>query len=124
MFVVISVGEMKTPIAEHYITIMLSNKLNRGVRLVPSRGKKGGYIVGPSSYLKVHIILKGGSADPQPITFKAEDVETESLLEINEKITPVSVTPAEMSDVITNFNITAPGKSDRAEIFNACNSLY
>lgn len=62
------------------------------------------------SMIKVLMIVKGGPTEPTPIIFKSEDIETESRLEINEKLTPISVTPSEMSDVVTQFNITAPGK--------------
>ncbi|KAK3751286.1 hypothetical protein QZH41_012191, partial [Actinostola sp. cb2023] len=104
-------GKVVPPVTEHYVTLLVNNKLDREVRIIPSKGKMGGYIVGSGNELKVHMIIKGGPADPAPISFKAEDVETESGLEINEKVTPVAITPAEMSDVITHFNITAPAPS-------------
>ncbi|XP_031555970.1 uncharacterized protein LOC116292758 [Actinia tenebrosa] len=104
-------GTEKPEVKEHYITILANNRLNREARIIPSKGKKGGYLVPSKSMIKVLMIIKGGPSNPTPINFKVQDVETESTLEINEKITPISVTPSELSDVVTQFNITAPAPS-------------
>lgn len=105
------VGAVEMAASEYFITLMINNKLAREIRVLPSRGKKGGYIASPSSPLLVHIVIKNATEPVKPITFRAEDVETESPLEINEVLTPVSVTASEMSDVVTRFNITAPGNT-------------
>lgn len=104
-----SVIEIKPSFAEYFITLGVNNNVKREVRLLPNVGKKGGYVVQPRSMLKVQIIIKNGTAGPKTMTFTAQDLELESSLEINGKITPISVSPSESPDVVTTFNITAPG---------------
>lgn len=72
------------------------------------KDKNRSYVVGPNSVLKVNIIIKGEKY-VGPITFTAEDLETESKLLLNEAFTSISVTPSETPHTITNIVITAEG---------------
>jgi len=47
----------------------------------------------------------------QPVTFDAEDLETENALEINGEVKKISITPGEFQDEVLNMTITAPGES-------------
>lgn len=95
---------------EHYITLLLHNKVGREIRVQPSRGRKGGYVVPKSAFLKVSMIFPKSSAVSEPVTFDAKDLETENDLEINGDVKKVSIPPGEFPDEVINMTITAPGE--------------
>lgn len=84
--------------------------MGREIRVEPSRGRKGGYVVPRSGFLKVSMIFPKTSAAVEPVVFAAEDLETENGLEINGDVKKVSITPGEFPDEMINMTITAPGK--------------
>ena len=77
---------------------------------MPSKGKhkNRGYVVGPHSFVKVNIIIKGEKY-VEPITFRGEDLETQSNLLLNKALFPISLTPSDTSDASTNISVTAEG---------------
>ena len=94
---------------KHFITLLVHNKVGREIRVEPSRGRKGGYVVPRSGFLKVSMIFPKTSAAVEPVVFAAEDLETENGLEINGDVKKVSITPGEFPDEMINMTITAPG---------------
>ena len=94
---------------EHFITLLVHNKVGREIRVEPSRGRKGGYVVPKNGFLKVSMIFPKTSAAAEPVVFAAKDLETENDLEINGDVNKVSVTPGEFPDEMINMTITAPG---------------
>ena len=97
-----------TAVPLKYITLLVHNKGGRTARIIPSKGKHGGYIIGANSYLKVDIIVRGGRL-PTPINFRAEDLETEAKFLLNNREYPMAITPSENPGLITNMTITAKG---------------
>lgn len=97
-------------VPDRFITLLLHNKLGRAARVVPSKGrrKNRGYVVAPQSFVKVSIIIKGEKY-VEPITFRGEDVETQSKLLLNKALFPISLTPSNTSDAVTNISISAEG---------------
>ena len=106
--IILAEGAANYPV--HYITLLCHNKVGREARVIPSKGRLGGYVVRPNGFLKVSMVIRGDQL-LKPFTFKAEDVETESTLELNGVMTPLSITPGNIQDIMTNITITAPGKS-------------
>lgn len=92
-----------TKAPDRFITLLLHNKLGREARVIPSIDKRG-YVVQPYSSVQVRIVTKGG-----PITLTGEDVETESRLLLNNSSSPITVTPSDTPDIITDISITAEG---------------
>jgi hypothetical protein len=99
------------PVPDRFITLILHNKLGRAARVVPSKGKhkNRGYVVGPRSFVKVSIIIKGEKY-VEPITFRGEDLETQSKLLLNKALFPISLTPSNLPDANTNLSISAEGR--------------
>ena len=95
---------------ERYITLLLHNKVGRPVRVEPSRGRKGGYVVPENAFLKVSMIFPKTSGMPPPVTFDAKDLKTLNDLEINGDVRKVSIKPGEFPDEEINMTITAPGE--------------
>jgi hypothetical protein len=97
-------------VPDRFITVILQNKLNRDARVVPSKGTHNnrGYVVGPNSLVKVSIIIKG-EKNVQPVTFRGEDLETQSTFMLNKSLSPISLTPSDTPDVVTSISITAEG---------------
>lgn len=95
---------------ERYITLLLHNKVGREIRVTPSRGRKGGYVVPQNGYLKVSMIFPKSGPLSAPVTFDAKDLETQNDLEINGEVKKVSITPGEFQDEVINMTITAPGE--------------
>ena len=77
--------------------------MGREARVIPSIDKRG-YVVQPYSSVQVRVVTKGG-----PITLTGEDVETESRLLLNNSSSPITVTPSDTPDIITDISITAEG---------------
>ncbi len=65
-------------------------------------------MVGPHNFVKVSIIIKGEKY-VEPITFRGEDLETQSALLLNKALLPISLTPSDTPDAVTNISITAEG---------------
>ena len=108
---VVSCAVPKTPkVPDRFITLILHNKLGRAARVVPSKGqhKNRGYIVAPHNYVKVSIIIKGEKY-VEPITFRGEDLETQSKFLLNQALFPISLTPSNTPDAVTNISISAEG---------------
>ena len=95
---------------ERYITLLLHNKVGREIRVQPSRGRKGGYVVPQNAYLKVSMIFPKSGPLSEPVTFDAKDIETENDLEINGEVKKMSIAPGEFQDEVLNMTITAPGE--------------
>nr|XP_058946642.1 uncharacterized protein LOC131774603 [Pocillopora verrucosa] len=93
---------------ERYITLLLHNKVGREIRVTPSRGRKGGYVVAKNGYLKVSMIFPKSGVLSEPVTFEAKDLETLSDLEIDGDVKTVSIAPGEFPDEVINMTITAP----------------
>lgn len=102
---------------ERYITLLLHNKVGREIRVTPSRGRKGGYVVAKNGYLKVSMIFPKSGVLSEPVTFEAKDLETLSALEIDGDVKTVSIAPGEFPDEVINMTITAPGKSNFVCLF-------
>ena len=95
---------------ERYITLLLHNKVGREIRVEPSRGRKGGYVVPQNGFLRVSMIFPKSGPLAAPVTFDAKDIETQNDLEINGEVKKVSITPREFQDEVDNMTITAPGE--------------
>lgn len=93
--------------------MLLHNKVGREIRVQPSRGRKGGYVVPKNGFLKVSMIFPKSSTVSEPVTFDAKDLETENDLEINGDVNKVAITPGEFPDEVINMTITAPGEYDK-----------
>jgi hypothetical protein len=65
-------------------------------------------VVGPHSFVKVSIIIKGEKY-VEPITFRGEDLETQSKFLLNKALFPISLTPSNTPDAVTNISVTAEG---------------
>ena len=103
-------------VPDRFITLILHNNLGRSARVVPSKGKhkNRGYVVGPHGFVKVSIIIKGEKY-VEPITFRGEDLETQSKLLLNKALFPISLTPSDTSAAVTNISVTAEGTVCRNE---------
>lgn len=76
-----------------------------------------GYLVKPHSFVKVSIIIKGEKY-VEPITFRGEDLETQSKLLLNKALFPISLTPSDTPDAVTNISITAEGTTSYSLIMS------
>ena len=54
----------------------------------------------------------------EPITFHGEDLETQSKLLLNKALFPISLTPSDSPDAITNISISAEGNVTQHQRFN------